>query len=150
MADRQSSKKAEMNGSLVRVETKLGHPKETIEEASRSVNRDFPEGSLELSEIRKNFKLHVSRDLAKGLWYLLGFVVVVHLLTAIALSWRLSNKPDVGDNEEKRTARIEKALSTVNDTAKTLYPVLGVLTAAVSSYYFSRADSDSSNDEKDD
>lgn len=126
-----------------------GHPKETIEEASRSSNWNFPEDSLKLSELRKNFKVSVSGELARGLWYLLGFVVVVHLLTAITLAWRLSNKPDAGDTEEKRTARIEKAVSTVNDTAKTLYPVLGVLTAAVSNCYFRDADSESSDDEQD-
>ncbi|MBD1847751.1 hypothetical protein H6F89_31045 [Cyanobacteria bacterium FACHB-63] len=149
MADSQSSQKPETNGLLARVATEPGHPKETIEEASRSVNRDFPKGSLNLShaELRKNFKVRVSGDLAAGLWYLLGFVVVVHLLAVTALAWRLSNQPTAGDSEEKRIERIEKAVSTVTDTAKTLYPVLGVLTAAVTGYYFSSGADSAPSDE---
>lgn len=158
MLGRQSSQKPEKeplpnsNGKATEILSHLNvepkHPKETIEEASRSVNLVLPEDSVHLSheELRKNFKVQVSGDLARRLWSLLGFVVVVHLLATIAFSWRLSNKPDIGDIEEKRTERIEKAMSTVNDTAKTLYAVLGILTTAVTGYYFTSGAASTSSD----
>jgi len=146
MPSNQSSQKTEKEHSLnsniktnlIPSSLKSGHPKQTIEEASRSVNLVLPEDSFHVShaELRENFKVRVSGGLAMGLWYLLGGVVVVHLIATIAFSWKLANKTDVGDNEDKRTARIDKAISNVNDTSKTLYAVLGVLTTAVTGYYF--------------
>jgi hypothetical protein len=156
MSGRQPSPKPEpevspnSNGKAIKLGVRSEPLKETIEEASRSVNLILPKDSLQLSpaELRKNFKVRVSGDLARGLWYLLGFVVVAHLIATIAFSWRLSNKPDVGDTDENRTERISKATATVTDNAKTLYAVLGVLTTAVTGYYFtSGADSASSEND---
>lgn len=160
MSGRQPSQKPEpklapnSNGKAIKLEIKSEPLKETIEEASRSVNLVLPKDSLQLShsELRKNFKVRMSGDLARRLWHLLGFVVVAHLIATIAFSWRLSNKPDVGDTDEKRTERIGKATANVDDTAKTLYAVLGVLTTAVTGYYFTSgaASASSENDgEKD-
>ncbi len=111
---------SKINGIPSNLET--GHPKESVEEATRAVNLDLPKNSFHLKpdDLRKNFNVLVSGDLAKGLWLLLGGVVVVHLIATIAFSWLLTNKPDVGDTEEKRTARIEKAMSNVNDTSKVI------------------------------
>lgn len=129
------------------------HPKETLEQALNDVlpNHSLPKGSVRESheELRKNFHVRVSGDLAKGLWYLLGWVVVVHFLGVVAFSWRLGNKPAPGDLEENRLERIEKAVSNVNDAAKTLYAVLTPLAATVTGYYFTLGSSSSSSEDSD-
>jgi hypothetical protein len=158
MSGRQSSQKPEpkplpnSNGKATVVLSQLaaepGHPKVTIDEALHSANVDLPKDSVHVSheELRKNFKVRVSGDLARGLWYLLGFVVVAHLITTIAFSWRLSNQPNAGDDDDKRIDRIEKATATVTDTSKTLYAVLGVLTTAVTGYYFTSGANSTTSD----
>lgn len=111
-----------------------GPPKETIEQASNYI---LPEGSFHLNpaDLRKNFHTRVSGELAKGLWYLLGSVVVIHLVAIVGFSWRLTNAPTAGDTD--RTDRIETAIATVGDAVKTLYAVLTPLATAVTGYYFS-------------
>jgi hypothetical protein len=119
-------------------------PKETIEQASKHI---FPEGSVQLSanEFCKTFHTRVSGELARGLWYLLGLVVVLHMISVIGFSWRLTDTPTAGDTD--RTERIETAIATVSDAAKVLYAVLTPLATAVTGYYFSTGgDSDSERD----
>ena len=145
------------NGQSNRVHTQSnlaeGHPKETPEQALNDVlpNHALLKGSVRESheELRKNFHVRVSGELAKGLWYLLGGVVVMHLVGVTAFSWRLGNSPVPGDSEEKRTERIEKAVANVNDAAKTLYAVLTPLATAVTGYYFTLGGTSSSSDDSD-
>lgn len=128
-----------------------GHPTVTLEQALNDVlpNHSLPTNSVREShdDFRKNFHVRVSGDLAKGLWYLLGWVVVVHFVGVVAFSWRLGNKPVSGDLEENRLERIEKAVSNVNDAAKTLYAVLAPLAATVTGYYFTLGGSSISSED---
>lgn len=125
-----------------RSETSKSPPRVTIDQASNDL---FPRGSIHLNpaDLRKNFHTRVSGELAKGLWYLLGSVVVIHLVAVVGFSWRLTHAPLPGDTD--RTERIQSAIATVGDAAKTLYAVLTPLATAVTGYYFSTGGDSGSN-----
>ena len=94
-------------------------------------------GTITLSpdDHRKNLRAQASRTLAMGFWVLLALVAVAHLGTTIIFSKELFRKTEK-NYAQSEIERIEKAISSVGDTAKTLYAVLAPLATAVTGYYF--------------
>jgi hypothetical protein len=99
-------------------------------------------------EYRKNYRTRLSGTLAKRLWYLLGGVVVVHVIAVIVFSWKLIEDPVTG-TAEQRTERIQSAIDNVNETSKTLYTFLTPLVTAVTGYYFTTMSDEDSKDSED-
>ncbi|RAM50198.1 MAG: hypothetical protein C6Y22_18300 [Hapalosiphonaceae cyanobacterium JJU2] len=122
----------------------------TIEQASEELHSIAPSpGSVQsLAEARKTYRTRVSGQLAKFLWYLLGGVVTCHMVSTIAFSWQLTQKPSA-DDKEQYSERIKGAISSVNEAAKTLYTFLGPLATAVTGYYFTTVGNSSNDSEND-
>jgi sterol desaturase/sphingolipid hydroxylase (fatty acid hydroxylase superfamily) len=117
----------------------------TLEAAADEVHLRTEGLRITPQEYRKNYRTRLSGTLAKRLWYLLGGVVVVHVIAVIVFSWKLIEDPVTG-TAEQRTERIQSAIDNVNETSKTLYTFLTPLVTAVTGYYFTTMSDEDSKD----
>ena len=129
--------------------TSVTEPKKiTIEDASEEIHSITPpSGSFKssLEEQRKTYKTRISGHLAQLLWWLLGGVVVLHLLATIGFSACLIKKP-ASDDKEQYIERIKTAILSINEASKTLYTFLGPLATVVTGFYFAENNNNSKDD----
>lgn len=93
-------------------------------------------------EHRKNQKLAASKQLAFWLWGLLAVTALIHLVSVVIFSGALVF---TNTSEGEKTEQVTSGIDQVNETAKTLYAFLGPLVAAVTGYYFSASETESSD-----
>jgi hypothetical protein len=141
LASEDSSSNISSNGQVTRDSSDV--PKEDTAKFLHPGTMTIPG-----EEMRKTFEAGMSGVLALGLWLLLGGTVITHLAATVVFSSQLVEKPSVNDTEGQ-SERIEKATSTVGDTAKTLYALLTPLAATVTGYYFTAGKGSGSSDDSD-
>ncbi len=101
---------------------------------------------LHHEQVRKTYKAKFSLRLAQSLWIGLAITVGIHLCAVVAFSALLIRKPHTDDKEEY-SQRIKDAISSVNETSKTLYTFLTPLATAVTGYYFSTISSENNSND---
>lgn len=89
-------------------------------------------------EWHDSFKLIVSAVLALSLWIFLVGIALLHFQVSCEFSRKISNLL-VEDNA--KVEQIEKAVLSINDTAKTLYALITPIATAVTGYFFAASGS---------
>lgn len=136
-----------------------------LEESSSSASRREGTPQFSIDQKREMSKIWISGILGLFLWLILGGLIVAHFWAISRLSWRMIDHgsaekqavppssqtlPQTPQSSQDRFSqdveRYEKAVVTINDTAKSLYTLLAPLATAITGYYFTSKSGNTKDD----
>ena len=114
-----------------------------ISSDSSSPQKDFSKLSF-TEEITTNVtkspvhpKIFISGLMALILWLGTGIVIGCHMYTVVDLGYQIARVDTDEENSQVKVENIQKSISSVDNTAKSLYTFLTPFAAAITGFFFS-------------